>query len=242
MPRTRAAKLGWVLLGVLLLATVAGCRDFWKTPTPTPTSTPAPDIPQEVVTALYAALDHLRLAHTGQAPPEDVRWSGLNTTPPLVTGVQSYEFEANGWRMAIHALLITGDASIYEITLTNPETTFRWTSKLTADYALLESNLDVAADVVVVRDIVLSHVKARYSDQAPAHGLTWIGKRTTPEGSVGQESCQFTANAWTMKVAYQLARADQVSYRVELRSLSNQFIWRGIVDPQGKVKEVRALR
>jgi hypothetical protein len=241
MPRTRAAKLRSVLLVVLLLATVAGCRDFRKTPTPTPTSTPAPDIPQEVVTALYVALDHLRLTHTGQAPPEDIRWSGSNTTPPRISGVQFYEFEANGWLMAIHTPLISGDTTLYEITLANPETTFRWTSKLTADYALLESNLDVAADVLVVRDIVLSHVKARYSDQAPGHGLTWVGKRTTPEGSVGDESCQFRASAWTMKVAYELARADQVSYRVELRNLSNEFIWRGIVDPQGKVKEVRAL-
>ncbi len=242
MSRTRAAKLRPVLLVVLLLATVAGCTDFWKTPTPTPTSTPVPDIPQEVVTALYAALDHLRVTHTGQAPPEDVRWSGSNTTPPNITGVQFYEFEANGWRMAINTPLISGDASLYEIMLTNPETTFRWTSKLTADYALLESNLDVAADVLVVRDTVLWHVNGRYADQAPGHGLTWVGKRTTPEGSVGQESCQFTANAWTMKVAYQLARADQVSYRVELTNLSNAFMWRGIVDPQGKVKEVRALR
>ncbi len=144
--------------------------------------------------------------------------------------------------MTIHRPQISRDVSIYEITLANPETTFRWTSKLTADYALLESNLDVTADVLVVRDIVLSHIKARYSDQGPGHGLTWIGKRTTPEGSVGHESCQFTANAWTMKVAYQPTRADQMSYRVELRSLSNEFLWRGMVDPQGKVKEVRALR
>jgi hypothetical protein len=109
------------------------------------------------------------------------------------------------------------------------------------EFGLLESNLDVAPEVLLVRDRVMSHVSDRYAEQAPGVDLAWIGERSTPEGSVGHESCQFTADDWTMSIAYDVVRADQLSHQVELRSASTGFVWRGLVDAEGKVKEVRAL-
>jgi hypothetical protein len=237
MMESRTCKLGFALVMGLLLVTIAACDEFWKTPTPTPT--PPADIPATVLGARDAALAYVRLAYASEAPPEDVNWTGRNTTPPDQPGVSSYEFASDSWLMAIRTPLLAPDTLIYEIELSNQDTGFHWTGKLDASYAVLESNLDVAIEVLVVRDIVLSYVRERYSDQAPGEDLAWIGERTTPEGSVGHESCRFTADDWTMTVDYDLARPDQVIYRVELRNSSTGFVWVGQVDPEGMVQELQ---
>lgn len=234
---SRTCKLGFVLVMGLLLVIIAGCDEFWKTPTPTPT--PPADIPTTVLGARDAALAFVRLAYANKAPPEDVTWTGRNTTPPDLPGVSSYEFASDSWLMATRTPLLAPDTLIYEIELSNQDTGFDWTGKLDSSYAVLESNLDVAVEVLVVRDIVLSYVRERYSDQAPGEDLAWIGERTTPEGLVGHESCRFTADDWTMTVDYDLARPDQVIYRVELRNSSTGFVWVGQVDAEGTVQELQ---
>jgi hypothetical protein len=234
---SRTGKLRFVLMMGLLLVIMAACDEFPKTPTPTPT--PPPDIPATVLSARDAALDHVRLAY--EALPEDINWTGRNTTPPDLSGVSSYEFASDSWLMAIRTPLLALGTVIYEIELSNQDTGFDWTGKLDASYAVLESNLDVAVEVLVVRDIVLSYVRERYPDQAPGENLAWIGERTTPEGSVGHESCRFTADDWTMTVDYDLARPDQVIYRVELRNASSGFVWVGQVHADGTVQELRVI-
>jgi hypothetical protein len=230
--------LGFVLVIAPLLAVATGCGRFWRTPTPTPI--PPADVPASVLAARDAALDYLRPAYPDKAPREGINWTGRNTTPPDLPGVSSYEFTGNDWLMTIRTPVVSPDTIIYEMELRNQDIGFRWTGKLDASYAILESNLDVAVEVLVVREIVLSHVREHYPGGAPRENLPWVGERTTPEGSVGHEWCRFTGDDWTMTVDYDVARPDQVIYQIELHDSSTAFVWRGQVDAEGVVHELRA--
>ncbi|MGB9880570.1 MAG: hypothetical protein ACPLRM_07390, partial [Anaerolineae bacterium] len=206
---------------------------------PTPTATLPSDIPAEVIAARDAALVFLRSTYPSKAPPEGLSWVGRNTTPPGMISAASYEFVSGDWLMWIGTPEISPGMFIYEIELTNQQALFHWTGTLDAHYTVLESNLNVAIEVLIVREIVLSYVREHYPAQAPAQNLAWIGERTTPEGSVGHESCRFTAEAWTMTVDYDLTSPEQVVYQVELRNASTAFTWRGQVDAEGTVLEHR---
>ena len=235
--KLRMHILGIGLVAGLLLVAVTSCDWFWKTPTPT--ATPAANIPVEVLAARDAALVYLRHAYPGQAPPEGINWTGRNITPPGLVGASAYEFTSSNWLMTVRTPIVAPSNVIYEMELSNQDSAFRWTGKLNASYTVVESNLDVAVEVLVVRDMVLSYVREHYADQAPAESLAWIGERTTPEGSIGHESCRFTANNWIMTVAYDVVRPDQVVYQVELRNSGTEFMWRGQVDAQGAILEHR---
>ena len=226
-----------ILSMALLLAMVTGCDRFQKTPTPT--ATPSPDIPAEVLAARDAALAYLGHAYPGKAPRASITWVGRDTTLQGLVSVSSYEFTGDNWLMTIGVPTISPGNVIYEIELGHQETGFRWTGKLDAGHALLESNLNVAVEALVVRDMVLSYVREHYADQAPAENVLWTGERTTPEGSVGHESCQFTADNWAMTVEYDVVRPDQVTYPVEVRNSSTGFVWRGQVNAQGEILEHR---
>jgi hypothetical protein len=66
-----------------------------------------------------------------------------------------------------------------------------------------------------------------------------VGERTTPEGSVGHEWCQFTTDGWSLALDYEVARPDQVMYNVELRNSDAGMVWRCQVDAQGQVLEIQ---
>lgn len=238
-----------VMVGCLL-SSLTACDGFWKTSTPTPTQiptippTPTPtlptDIPAEVIAARDAALAFLRTIYPGKAPPEGLSWVGQNTTPPGVVGISSYEFVSGDWLMWIGTPQIMPGTLIYEMELTNQQALFHWTGTLDTRHAVLESNLNVAIEVLIVREIILSYVREHYPAQAPAETLAWIGERTTPEGAGGHESCRFTAEVWTMTVDYDNKTSpEQVVYQVELRNASTEFVWRGQVDAEGTVLEHR---
>lgn len=235
---SRLRILAFVLVIAPLLAVATGCGRVWRTPTATPI--PPADVPADVLAARDAALAYLRPAYPKRAPREGINWTGRNTTPPDLPGVSSYEFTSDHWLMTIRTPVVSPDTIIYEMELRNQDTGLRWTGKLDAGHTILESNLDVAVEVLVVREIVLSHIREHYPGEAPGKELPWVGERTTPEGSVGHESCRFAADSWTMDVDYAVARPDQVIYQIELRSSSPAFVWRGQVDAEGVVHELRA--
>nr|MBC7243928.1 hypothetical protein [Chloroflexota bacterium] len=238
-----------IIAMTFLMGNITACDGFWKTPTPTPTQPPTAvptatatlpsDIPAEVMAARDAALAFLQTTYPGQAPPQGLSWVGRNTTPPGVVGSSSYEFVSGDWLMWIGTPQIAPGYLIYEMELTNQQTAFHWTGTLDANYTILESNLNVAIEVLIVREIVFAHVREHYPAQAPAEDLAWIGERTTPEGAAGRESYRFTARAWTMTVEYDLASPEQVIYEVELSNASTAFLWRGQVDAEGTVLEHR---
>jgi hypothetical protein len=236
--RTTVRTLSAVLVVGLLLGIVTGCDLFRKTPTPTPT--PASDIPAEVVSARDRALSFLQERYLDKAPSASLSWNGENTTPPGISDLSSFSFTGGDWIMSIWVPMVSADTVIYEMDLSNSGTGFQWTGKLSEDYRVLESNLNVAVEALVVREMVLSYRRLSDPQQAPAEDLVWLGERTTPEGSVGYESCQFTAEGWVMVVSYGVARPDQVLYQVELHNSSDASVWRCQVDAQGQVLEIQA--
>lgn len=235
---SRKRLLSMIYMTALFVA-ATGCGSLPETPAATPTQ-PA-EIPAEVVGARDAALGFLRQRYPDKGPAAGIGWAGRNTTPPGTPGLSSYEFSSENWLMTVWVPVISAQAVIYEMQLDNQDSGFRWMGKLREDFTLLESNLNVSFDVLVVRDLVLSYHREHYGADAPQEGLTWVGERTTPEGSVGHEWCQFMADAWSMALDYEVARPDQVIYNAELRNSDTGLLWRCQVDAQGQVLEIQGV-
>jgi hypothetical protein len=203
-------------------------------------------IPLEILSARDALLVFLRNGYPDKAPPNGLVWSGRDTTPPGVRGISTYEFTGDSWSMTVAAVSISPTEIVYETGLDNAQTGMRWTGKFDATYDLLESNWNVAVEVLVVRETVLAWVREHYAGQAPAENLVWLGARTTLFGMAGRETCQFvsasgkaTAGGWTMTVGYEPVPPAQVVYEVDLRQAGTGFVWRGQVDAEGAVLEHR---
>lgn len=220
-----------------VLGALTAC-DGWPKPA-TPTPTPVATVPSEIASAREAALAYLRHAYPRGAPAEGLAWTPRGTGAQAMAGSSSYEFASGKWLLTIGVPVVAPGELLYEMELNNQDTGFHWMGKLNDNYAILESNLDVAADVLIVRDTILSFVREHYPDQSPAGDMPWVGERTTPEGSVGHESCRFTDGDWVMTVEYDVLPPDQVSYQVGLRRSDDSFAWRGQVDAQGVVLEER---
>jgi hypothetical protein len=218
-----------------------------STPTPVPIQTPVGEIPLAILSARDALLVFLRNQYPGKAPWDGVVWSGRDTTPLRVVAVSTYEFAADSWAMTVAAVSISPSQTLYELGLYNSQTGLHWTGRLDATYHLLESDLNVAVEVLLARETVLAYVREYYASQAPADTVGWIGERTTPFGMVGHETCQFTAmgsgelaaGAWRMTVDYDLLPLLQRVYKVDLSQAGTGFVWRGQVDAEGTVLEHR---
>lgn len=234
-PRMRVLPIVLVI-GLAAVATV-GCDRYTQTPAPTPTA--AAGIPSEVLGARDAALVYVRQAHAGKAPPDGVNWLGRVSSPEALVGASLYEFVSGAWLMTVQVPVVSPDAKVYDVGLDNEDTWFRWAAKLDAGYGVLESNLDVAVEVLAVRDAILLHVAENYSHRAPAKDLVWVGARTTREGSMGHESCQFASGAWTMRVEYDLVLPARRIYRVELGNSGSGFAWRGQIGVDWIIMEHR---
>ena len=217
------------------------------TPPATPVETPVGDIPLETLSAREAGLAFLRDEYPAKAPADGMAWIARNTTPPGVVGLFSFEFTSDSWLMTVAALPISSAEIVYETGLENPQKGLRWAGRLDASYNLLESNLNVAVEVPVVRDTVLAYVREYHASEAPAENVVWIGERTTPYGLVGHETCQFTSiplaqaasGGWKMTVDYDLVAPAPMVYKVELSQVDTGFVWYGQVDAEGTVIEHR---
>jgi hypothetical protein len=201
--------------------------------------TPAAEIPAPVLAARSAALDFLRGAYPDEAPPQDMLWTARTTAPLGLSGVSYYEFASDPWLLAVSAVTVSAQDVLFELNLDNSDTGFSWSGKLDGDYAVFESNLEVSFEALVARDLVLAHVRDRYPVEAPREDVVWMGERVTPEGAVGHEVFQFTADEWSMVVQYDVVRPDQASYHTELARHDEAFVWHGRVDSEGMVHELR---
>lgn len=235
--KLRMRVLSIVLVTGLVVVATAGCDGYTQTPAPTPTA--AAVIPDEALGARDAALVYVRQSYADKAPPDGVTWLGRSSSPEDLVGASSYEFAGGVWLMTVQFPLVSPDAMVYEIGLGNEDAGFLWTGKLSASYGVLESNLDVAAEALAVRDAILLHVAENYSQRAPAKDLVWVGERTTPEGSMGHESCQFASGAWTMIVEYDLVLPARRIYRVEFGNSGSGFVWRGQIGVDWIIMEHR---
>ena len=70
--------------------------------------------------------------------------------------------------------------------------------------------------------------------------LTWTEERTTPEGVVGSEIYQYTAEDWVVTTTYPLVAPEAVVYQVVVANPSTGFRWEGEVNAVLQVTETLA--
>ncbi len=225
-----------VLLGAVVV--IVGCDRLRATPVPT--ATPTVDIPGPVLAARDAALSFLRERYEPQAPAAGLAWSGRRAADSESPALTTYEFAAGDWLLTVWVPMISQDVAIYEMALGNETTGFEWTGKLSQENVVQESNVGVRADVLIVRDLVLRYYRERYGASAPPERLVWLGERTTPEGSVGHEQCQFAAGGWLITVDYAVSRPDQALYSVHLADSGSGLQWRCQINAEGEILEIQA--
>lgn len=100
-----------------------------------------------------------------------------------------------------------------------------------------EAAVEVPEGAQTARDAALAFVSERYSEQAPAPGLAWTERRMTPEGIVGAETFQYTAQDWVVTVSYPVVAPESVVYQVVMSNPTTAFQWEGEVDAAGNVTE-----
>jgi len=91
--------------------------------------------------------------------------------------------------------------------------------------------------VLEARDQALAFVRENYSDTAPPADAQWGERRMTPQGLVGAETYQYTAEDWVLTISYPVVQPELTVYRVVLSNASSGFQWEGQVDAQGAVTE-----
>jgi len=89
--------------------------------------------------------------------------------------------------------------------------------------------------VVAARDAALTYVTEHYGEEAPASDLPWAEKRTTPEGLVGLETYEYTAEDWVIMISYPVVAPEKVVYEVVVANETTGFQWEGEVDAAGEV-------
>ncbi len=92
-------------------------------------------------------------------------------------------------------------------------------------------------EALAARDAILAHLSERYGQDAPGSGLDWVEERATPEGLVGAETFRYTADDWTITVAYPVVAPEQVVYQVMVSNPSTAFAWQGEVNAAGDITE-----
>jgi hypothetical protein len=96
------------------------------------------------------------------------------------------------------------------------------------------------SDPVGTRDAVLAYLGENHRDRTGAAGLLWTEKHTKPEGLVGGESYEYTADDWVIAVSYPVVAPENVVYTVTVSNQATGFHWEGQVDAQGQVTETPA--
>jgi serine protease inhibitor len=92
-------------------------------------------------------------------------------------------------------------------------------------------------DPAGARDAGLAYLAQNYAGQAPAAGLTWTEKNTTPQGLVGAESYEYSTGDWIITVAYPVVAPESVVYTIVVANQATGFHWEGKVDAAGQVTE-----
>ncbi|KPL21082.1 MAG: hypothetical protein AMJ93_10440 [Anaerolineae bacterium SM23_84] len=104
-----------------------------------------------------------------------------------------------------------------------------------------EVEAEAPAEALAARDAALSLVSERYSEQAPPSDLVWTETRITPEGLIGAETYQYSAQDWVLTLSYPLAAPEAMVYQVMLSNEATGFQWEGKVDADGVVTEVAGV-
>ena len=98
------------------------------------------------------------------------------------------------------------------------------------------------ADASGARDLVLAYLVKTLDDKAPPANLNWTADRTTPQGLVGAETFEYTADGWVVTVSYPVVAPQSVVFQLVVDNQATGFRWEGEVDAAGKVTERTAAQ
>ncbi len=219
-----------VFLALLVLA--AGCGPGLVQPTATPTEV-AGEITEEVRATRDAALAYISEHYPEQAPAPGLAWTEEYITPEGLLGWSTYEFTAQDWVVTIGHAVVPPQMRRYEVTVENPTTGFWWEGWIDPEGHVTEG----PEMVLTALDAALQYISENYPDQAPALDLAWEGGRTTPEGLLGSETFQYTANDWMVTISYPVVALEEVIYSIVVENPTTGFRWEGQLDAEGNLTE-----
>jgi len=96
-------------------------------------------------------------------------------------------------------------------------------------------------NAVEARNAALAHLQTASAD-IPGSDADWQETDTTTPGLIGGVQKQYTTDEWTIGLAYNVVRPDQVVYNIVISSLKHGLHWEGQVKADGTVKEISALK
>jgi len=95
-------------------------------------------------------------------------------------------------------------------------------------------------NAVEARDAALAYLQKASAD-IPGSDENWLETDTTTPGLVGGVQKQYTTDEWTIGVAYNVVRPDQVVYHIVISSVKYGLHWEGQVKADGTVNEISPL-
>jgi hypothetical protein len=101
---------------------------------------------------------------------------------------------------------------------------------------ILVSNADEA------RDVGLSYLGDKYSDNVPAEDLEWKEYITTAEGFVGAETKEFISGEWIVTITSPVVLPENSVYNIVVLNIKSGWHWEGSVKADGTVTEIDALK
>ncbi|MBM4431321.1 MAG: DUF333 domain-containing protein, partial [Chloroflexi bacterium] len=201
--------------------------------------------PSDPVGARDAVLAYLAKNYEGQAPAAGLAWTETHTKPEGLVGGESYEYTAGDWLIAVSYPVVAPENVVYTIAVNNQATGFRWEGQVDARGQVTETSFggqsSRPSDPVSARDAVLAYLIENYEGQAPAAGLLWTEKHTKPEGLVGGENYEYTADDWLIAVSYPVVAPENVVYTIVVSNQATGLRWEGQVDAQGQVTETSVV-
>ncbi len=192
--------------------------------------------PDDIRAARDSALAYVSKHHGEQAPPPGLTWTAEDATPEGLIGGVTYQFRAEDWVVAIGHAVVPPEMRVYQVSVSNPTTGFWWEGRIDAEEFATEGT----EIVLTARDAGLSYISEHYGEQAPPSDLAWEGGRATPEGLVGGETFQYTADDWVVTITYPVVAPENVVYHIVVANPSTGFQWEGELDAERYLTETAA--
>jgi len=96
-------------------------------------------------------------------------------------------------------------------------------------------------NAIEARDAALTYLQTVNAD-IPSPNADWQETDITSPGLIGGVQKQYTTDEWTIGIAYNVVRPDQVTYHVVISSVKHGLHWEGKVKADGTVNEISPLK